>query len=96
MDLIDDVKSANRITTNDAGITGELLDLIEAAKMDLIITGIDPVKVESETDPLIKRAIVLYSKAHFGFQNPDAERLHAVYELLRDKMSIDVDYMAVI
>lgn len=96
--LIDDVKAANRITTNDDGILGELEDLIEAAKMDLIISGIDAMKVEmeNESDPLIKRAIVLYSKAHFGFQNPDADRLQMVYEMLRDKLSMDIDYMAVV
>jgi len=95
--LIDDVKAANRITTNDLGIVGELEDLIEAAKMDLIITGVDPIKVElnTETDPLIKRAVILYTKAHFGFENPDSERLQKIYELLRDKLSMDIDYMAV-
>lgn len=96
--LIDDVKAANRITTDDWGIVGELEDLIEAAKMDLIITGVDPIKVETqnETDPLIKRAIVLYTKTHFGFENPDADRLQKIYEMLRDKLSMDIDYMAVI
>lgn len=96
--LIDDVKAANRITTDDAGIVGELEDLIEAAKMDLIITGVDPIKVELEEqdDPLIKRAIVLYTKANFGFENPDSERLQKIYEMLRDKLSMDIDYMAVI
>lgn len=94
--LIDDVKAANRITTHDDGILGELEDLIEAAKMDLIITGIDAVKVETqnESDPLIKRAIVLYTKAHFGYQNDDAERLSHSYQLLRDKLSMDIDYAA--
>lgn len=97
MGLIDDVKAANRITTDDVGIVGELEDLIEAAKTDLIITGVDPIIVEldAEADPLIKRAVILYTKAHFGFDNSDSERLQHIYEMLRDKLSMDVDYMAV-
>lgn len=94
--MIDDVKAANRITTDDLGIVGELDDLIEAAKLDMIITGVNSLKVETEniTDPLIKRAIILYTKAHFGYGNEDAERLRMEYQLLRDKLSMDIDYSA--
>lgn len=96
MSLIEEVKSANRITTNDEGIVGELEGLIDAAKMDLKITGVNALLVESGEDPLIKRAIVLYTKANFGFDNPDAERLQMNYQMLRDKLSMDIDYMAAI
>lgn len=90
--LLQEVQSANRITTNDLGITKELESLIEAAKTDLIITGVDSVKVEAETDPLVKRAIILYTKANFGYNNDDADRLQRSYEMLRDKLSMDIDY----
>lgn len=95
MSLIEEVKSANRITTDDVGIASELESLIDAAKMDLEITGVNALLVENEEDPLIKRAIVLYTKANFGFDNPDAERLQINYQMLRDKLSMDIDYMAV-
>lgn len=92
MALIDEVKTANRITTNDTGITNELTGLIDAAKMDLKITGISKSKIDLEEDPLIKRAITLYTKAHFGYDNDDAERLNMTYQMLRDKLSMDIDY----
>lgn len=95
MDLLDEVKSANRITTDDVGIVSELESLIDAAKMDLEITGVNALLVENGEDPLIKRAIVLYTKANFGFDNPDAERLQVNYQMLRDKLSMDIKYMAV-
>lgn len=94
--LINDVKTANRITTDDSGIESELQGLIDAAKMDLIITGVKQEKANMENDPLINRAIILYTKAHFGFNNPDADRLRVSYEMLRDKLAMDIDYMAVI
>lgn len=92
MALLDDVKTANRITTDDPGILSELEGLIDAARMDLIITGVDAEKVNNSLDPLITRAIILYTKAHFGYQNEDAERLDRTYQLLRDKLSMDIDY----
>lgn len=95
MALLDEVKSANRITTDDVGIVSELESLIDAAKMDLEITGVNALLVENGEDPLIKRAIVLYTKANFGFDNPDAERLQVNYQMLRDKLSMDINYMAV-
>lgn len=92
MVLMDEVKVANRITSTDAGLSLELEGLIEAARMDLIITGVSALKASQDDDPLIKRAIILYTKAHFGYDNKDAERLHQTYLMLRDKLSMDIDY----
>ena len=96
LSLVDDVKSAVRVTTTDPGITQEIEDLIHAAMLDMEITGIDPEKINvMPIDPLIKRAITLYAKANFGYDNPDAEKLQRNYEMLRDKLAVDIDYMAV-
>lgn len=58
----------------------------------------EPILIEVEAmDPLIKRAITLYCKGHFGYDNPDAERFIASYEKLRDHLSLSTDYqMAVV
>lgn len=94
--LIEDVKSATRVTTDDEGIRQEIVDLIETAMLDLEITGVDATKINvMPIDPLIKRAITLYAKANFGYGNPEAEKLQQNYEMLRDKLSMDIDYMAV-
>lgn len=97
LSLVDDVKSATRVTTDDPGINQEITDLIEAAMLDMEITGINPAVINTmPMDPLVKRAITLYAKANFGFDNPDAEKLQRNYEMMRDKLAVDIDYMAVV
>lgn len=57
----------------------------------------EPILIEVEAmDPLIKRAIILYCKGHFGYDNPDAERFIASYEKLRDHLSLSSDYQVVV
>lgn len=95
MRLLKDVATANRITAEDPGIDGELTDLIQAALLDLHIAGVDVGKVtpDSEnTDPLIKRAVILYSKAHFGFDNPESERFERAFIALKQHLSLSEDY----
>lgn len=87
MALIDDVKKTLRIslTAHDTEIT----DLIAAAKADLGICGLLTI---TETDPLIKRAIITYCKANFGWDNPESEKLQMSYESIRNHLSLSQDY----
>jgi hypothetical protein len=85
--LIDDVKSALRISNT--AYNTEIADLILAAKSDLGICGL---LTSSETDPLIKRAIITYCKANFGWDNPDSEKLQRSYDLLKNHISLSADY----
>lgn len=90
--LLDDVKLALRISNT--AYDSEVADLIEGARMDLIQSGVSS-KVAMETDnpdPLIKRAIVLYAKAHFGLDAPDSERYLESYILLKMHLSQAGDY----
>ncbi len=89
MAILDDVKAALRITTTDTGIIGEITDLINAAKADLGLSG---VLVVDDTETLIKRAIITYAKANFGYDNPDAERLQRSYDLLKSHLTLSTDY----
>jgi uncharacterized phage protein (predicted DNA packaging) len=89
MALLDDVKIALRISHT--ALDGEINDLIAAARQDLVLSGVLPIKVTS-TDPLIKRAIITYVKAHFGYDNPDHERLLAAYTHLKMSMTLAGDY----
>lgn len=95
MPLFDDVKSALRVSTDDTGITQEINDLIAAARSDLIRAGVLAEKVNSDDDSLIKRAIITYCKANFGYDNPDAERFQRSYDILRQELSLSSDYKAV-
>ena len=90
MALLDDVKAAVRVTSTNAGIVGEITDLINAAEYDLKNTGIS---IDDLDDPLIKRAIILYCKAHFGYNNEDADRLSANYESLKSHLAMSTDYV---
>lgn len=66
----------------------EIQDLIEAAKADLKLSG---VKKISEDDPLIIRAITLYCKTHFGYDN-DSERFMQAYEALKIHLALSTEY----
>ena len=87
MALIDDVKQVLRVSTT--AMDTEITDLIEACKLDLGISGLDTIQ---DTDPLIKRAIMTYCKANFGYDNPDAERLNESYVMLKKHLAISSDY----
>lgn len=93
MALIDDVKLALRITST--AYDNEVLDLIDAARQDMILSGVSADKAYEDTDPLIKRAITVYAKAHFGWNNPDAERLTDAYVMLKQHLSLSAEYQEV-
>ena len=87
--MLDDVKQALRVSTN--AFDAEITDLIAAARLDLQISGVDPLKAESD-DGLIKRAIILYCKTNFGIDSPDAERFQDSYVMLKQHLSLSGDY----
>lgn len=87
--MLEEVKLSLRIINNDFDI--EIQSLIDAAKRDLGITG---VKIIEISDPLIIRAINLYVKANFGWDNPDAERLEESYLMLKQHLSLSGEYNA--
>lgn len=72
---------------------GELIDLIEAARADLItLGGLKAEKVNDESDALIKRAIGCYIKAEYGLDNPDAEKYRQSYEALKQHLMLSNEY----
>ncbi|MCZ8541967.1 head-tail connector protein [Psychrobacillus psychrodurans] len=92
MPLLDDVKKALRVssTTYD----DEVNDLIDAGKSDLRLAGIY-FKDQTDTitiDPLIKRALITYCKANFGYENMDADRFRDSYVMLKQHLSLAGDY----
>lgn len=82
--MLDKVKLALRLSGT--ALDGEVSDLINAAIADLRLVGINiPAEAGSSSktlgDPLLDRAVVLYAKAEFGF-NDDAERYRNAYDYL--------------
>lgn len=112
--MLTDVKHALRVTSN--VLDTEITDLIEAAKADLVISGVnvgktitvtedrtpeptekepnpEPVLVEIEImDPLIKRAIILYAKSHFGLDNADSEKYMKAFTSLKIHLALSAEY----
>lgn len=85
--MLEAVKLALRIT---AGyFDNEITDLIDAAQADLMLCGVNA----ANDDPLIKRAVVLYCKAHFG-ADENAGRYQQSYDMLKGSLMIAGDYRA--
>ena len=111
--MLDDAKTILRISNN--AYDAEIEDLIEAAKMDLKLSGVNVNKTVTETvipepteenpepepveiqvmDPLIKRAIMVYVKANFGLNNPDAENFQQSFWMLKAHLSLSQEYAEV-
>ena len=87
--MLDKVKLALRVSGTVFDL--EIQDLIDAAKLDLQISGV--VKVDEE-DSLIQRAIIVYCKANFGYDNNEAERFQKSYDMLKQHLSLAGDYNA--
>lgn len=93
MTLLIKVKTALRISGSNEAFDSEITDLIAAARDDLALSGVSRIKTDAtDPDPLIERAIKTYCKAHFGFDNPDADRLHDSYVLLKQHLTLAGDY----
>ena len=87
--ILEKVRKALRITTNE--FDSEILDIISACIDDLGIAGV----IEQDTtDPLIIRAIITYSKIHFGDLNQlgDYDRLKASYDEQKAQMQMATGY----
>lgn len=76
--LLEDAKLRLRLHTN--AFDSEITDLINAAVTDLLRhNAIQESQLVEELDPLIKRAIMTYTRAFFGTPE-DPERLKADYD----------------
>lgn len=89
--LTEKMRAALRISSTSAKITEEIEDCIEACKADLKNDG---VKRVDENDALIIRAITLYCKAEFGYQN-NAEKFRKSYDTLKMRLSMSQEYNTV-
>lgn len=88
--MLQDIKDALRVSGDD--LDTEILDLIESAKADLILSGVNKDKAV-DTDPLIKRAIIVYCKANFGYDDPKiAERFEESYISLKHHLTLSAEY----
>ena len=73
-----------RQATTDA-FDDEIKSLIDACLLDLKISGVGE-------DELIKRAVGIYVKAHFGSENPDRDGLIECYRSLKIHLALSQKY----
>lgn len=95
MAILDNAKTALRISISTTAFDTEVGDLIAAATADLELSGVDPLKtanLDTDPDPLIKRAVLVYVKANFGYDNPDADRLAEAYCMLKAHLTLSAEY----
>lgn len=84
--MLDKVKTALRIKTD--AYNDELTDLIEAAKLDLGVAGVE---VPAELDALLSKAVITYCKMSFGIPE-DYDRLKRSYDEQKAQMSNATGY----
>lgn len=84
--MLDKVKIALRIKTN--AFDTELTDLINAAKTDLGIAGVN---VPAEVDAIVTRAIITFCKMSFGLPE-DYDRLKKSYDEQKAQLSNATNY----
>ena len=84
--MLEEAKTALRITVTD--FDTEVQGLIEAAKADLGIAG---VILDSDTDPLIRRAVITYVRCNFGSPDDD-DRLKASYDEQKAQLQMATGY----
>jgi len=88
--MLNDIKNSLRVNGDDLNV--EIQDLIESAKADLILSGVHKDKVKDD-DPLIKRAVTVYCKANFGYEDPRLlERFQESYISLKHHLTLSAEY----
>lgn len=86
--LLDKTKLALRLTVDD--YDSELADLIEAAKLDLGIAGVD---LPETLDAIVERAIITYCKVQFSaLTDGEYARLKASYDEQKAQLSTATGY----
>jgi hypothetical protein len=92
MAMLEFAKKLLRVSDATAAFNDEITDLIESARSDLKLAGVLETKVMDDTDSLIRRAVSIYVKAEYGWDNPDAERLRESYRMLKMHLTLSQEY----
>ncbi len=86
--LLDKTKLALRITVSNYDT--ELTDLINAAKLDLGIAGVE---LPAELDAIVERAIITYCKVHFSaLTDGEWSRLKSSYDEQKAQLATATGY----
>jgi uncharacterized phage protein (predicted DNA packaging) len=90
MEMLSILKTNLRLDT-DIFDDDELQVLISACSKDLINAGVSATKAVDYEDALIQRAVILYAKANFGYED-NAERFERAYTAQKNSLALAGDY----
>lgn len=93
MAMLDDIKNVLRVSGTDFDV--ELNDLIESARQELLLAGVHTALANSNSDALVKKAIMVYCKAEFGFDNQEADRFRKAFDSLKQHLTLSSQYTVV-
>lgn len=91
--MLDKVKIALRM--KGTSLDSDVQETIDACKADLQLAGVQAGGLETgdtePSDPLIRRAIILYAKATYDFEG-QGDRYQRAYDALKMSMMLAGDY----
>lgn len=90
--LLDACREALRVPADCTDFDAEIEDLMEAARAEMRAGGVSSKKSEDDDDASVRVAVKCYVKAHFGMDNPDAERLALAFDTMLTSMSGNSEY----
>ena len=96
MALLDEMRSKVRVMSNLTD--GEVQDLIDASLADMRLKGVKPYLLSADEGlhPLVKQAVTLYCKAHYGYDNAERPQFVEAYnqqvvDLMNNQCDICLD-----
>lgn len=94
--FLSDVKTVLRISST--AFDTEITQLIEDSQEDLRIAGVLDSKITAfeltpNNDKLLRRAIITYCKAEFGWDNPDRLDFRDAYQMQKLRMTLVDNYI---
>ena len=94
MALLDEMKLVLRVASE--VYDPEVQMLIDAALADMERVGVDPDLLDPDDPvPLVKKAVAVYCKSHFGYDNPEAGRFDdSYYRVVCDLMNSSANIAA--
>jgi hypothetical protein len=91
--MLEKVKIALRVESEDTDLDGDIQDTIDAAIADMKLCGIIEEKI-LETDAIIMRAIKTFCKSEYSTDDKEAKRYKESYEMIRNHLAMSTDYSA--
>lgn len=89
-EITEAARAALRITST--AFDGEIETLIEAAKIAMVNSGVLPELAADESNAAVRLAILVFVKANFGLDNPEADRLQSSFDSMVTQLKMTQSY----